>query len=375
MTAPLDGIVVVEAGRFISAPLAGMILADFGATVIKIEAPDGGDPFRAWRPNELSPRFVAVNRTKRSLALDLRDADDLQAARRLLDKADVFIHNFRQDFIETVGLDHEALSRTNRRLVYCEVSGSGNAASLAGTPMYDAIGQALSGLTAVTADPTQPAGPSMSDSVTGYSAAMGILAALNRRHVTGNGSLVRASMISSSVSFLSELYTYFLVTGERPDALTRVRQSQSFSFRCSDGGMISIHLSTPKKFWEAFTGAINRVDLRPDKRFTSYTDRVDNYLALRDELTGEFLTKPAQVWLKILREVDVPCAEITQIPEVLSSQIAEELDLLRPYADWPESPGSVLPAVEMSGMPQPRKPPELGADNAWLRTFLGEGEA
>ena len=179
----LDGIKIFEFANYVSGPYAGMLLSDLGAEVVKVESPDGGDPFRMWGKTDYNGTFGSMNRNKKSVTLDLKTKDGQAAARKLALSADVIIENFRSGAMERLGLGYEALAADNPRLIYCSITGFGSEGPYRSRPGYDTVGQAMSGLLAVLTDrkAPQPMGISLSDHLAGTFAAYGVLAALMAR--------------------------------------------------------------------------------------------------------------------------------------------------------------------------------------------------
>ena len=192
MAGALAGIRVVEFANYVSGPYAGMLLGDLGAEVIKIESPDGGDPFRGWGRVEYSPTFGSVNRNKKSVVLDLKSEHGVSSARALIRTADVLIENFRIGTMERLGLGYDAVARENPRLVWCSITGFGSDGPYASRPGYDTVGQALSGLLSLLTDldRPRPMGISLSDHLAGMVACNGVLGALVARGRTGQGQRV-----------------------------------------------------------------------------------------------------------------------------------------------------------------------------------------
>ncbi|HTT95192.1 MAG TPA: CoA transferase [Solirubrobacterales bacterium] len=370
---PLGSLRVVEAGRFITAPYASMLLADLGARVVKVEAPEG-DPFRVWDPGRLSPRFAAFNRNKRSLTLDLREPGERLVLGRLLDRADVFVHNFRPAGAERLGLAPDRLREEHPDLVVCAISGAGTRGPLADQPMYDQIGQALSGLMSVLSGngASPPVGPALSDAITGLFSAMGILAALLERERTGTVSAVDASLVKATISFLGEPAGHFFATGEAPGPHTRPHQSQSFVFPCADGKPVVVHLSTPTKFWLGLLGVLGAEHLDADPRFADYGARVRNYDALAAELAPPFLAAPASTWLERLREAGVPSAPILTLEDVADDPGIAALGAVTEIG-LPD--GGTMRAVDrgvdVGERPPLRPPPGLGEHSAEILAALG----
>ncbi len=214
---------MVELANYVSGPYAGMMLADFGAEVIKIEVPGTGDPFRGWGTVDYSPTFGSVNRSKKSVVLDLKSETGKAAAAKLIAGADVVIENFRPGTLERLGLGYDELTRGNPRLIWCSITGFGNLGPLADRPGYDTVGQAMGGLLSVLTDmdAPKPMGISFSDHLAGMVAANGILAALQARHRTGKGQRVDTSLLEATVSFIGENAARFFENGKVPNRATR----------------------------------------------------------------------------------------------------------------------------------------------------------
>ncbi len=248
----LDGIRVIELANYVSGPYAGMMLADFGAEVIKIEVPGTGDPFRGWGAVDYSPTFGSVNRSKKSVVLDLKSADGQAAAKSLIAGADVVVENFRPGTLERLGLGFEHCRANNPRLIWCSITGFGNFGPLADRPGYDTVGQAMGGLLSVLTDmdAPKPMGISFADHLAGMVACNGILAALQARHRTGKGQRVDTSLLEATVSFIGENAARYFENGEVPDRATRTHTAQVFAFVAGDGKPFVIHLSSPEKVLE-----------------------------------------------------------------------------------------------------------------------------
>jgi len=245
MAPALSGIRVVEQGTFITGPCAGMMLADLGADVIKVESPTG-DPYRSYQGGQFSPHFQAYNRNKRSVALDLaRDADRV-LFEQLIGSADVYIQNFRPGTAERLGAGVERLRQLNPRLVYGSISGFGARGPYAERPSYDSVAQALSGFLSVVVDPERPRfmGPALADAITGIYAAYGILAALLARARDERGSHVEVSMLEAMAHFSVEPFAAFFALGRAPSFSDRPRLAQAHILRTRDGGLIALHLSS-----------------------------------------------------------------------------------------------------------------------------------
>ena len=327
----LAGITVLEFASYVSGPYAGMMLADLGAEVIKIEPPDGGDPFRGWGAADYSATFGSVNRNKKSVVLDLKSPDGLAAARALAAGADVLIENYRAGTMDRLGLGYDALRGANRRLVYASITGFGPSGPYAGRAGYDTVGQAMSGLLSVLTDLSdpQPMGISLSDHLTGMMAAYGILGALMARERTGRGQRVDTSLLAASIAFLGENAARYFETGKRPSRATRTHSAQVYAFVDARGKSFVVHLSSPTKFWQGLTRVAGHPEWQEDGRFKSKRDRQQNYDVLHALLAEIFGAKDRDHWLGLLQEHDVPSAPIYTLDEVFADPQVQHLGLKR----------------------------------------------
>jgi crotonobetainyl-CoA:carnitine CoA-transferase CaiB-like acyl-CoA transferase len=331
VTEVLKGVRVVELGTMITAPLAGMMLADLGAEVIKIEHPEGGDPFRSFRGGLYSPHFVAYNRGKRSIKLDLRSDAGREVLRKLLARTDILIENYRDGVMERLGLSSAMLTATNTRLIHCSITGFGASGPYSGRPAYDSVGLALSGIASLLLDPENPeaSGPTIPDNATGMYACYGILGALYERERTGRGRRIEVNMLEAAISFIPDPFANHTQLGIHNDRLTRVASSHSFVFRCADGKLLAIHLSSQSKFWDGMLVAIGRTELADDNRFKTREVRIRNFVELTQVLADTFVTKPRAEWMALLESNDVPSAPVHNIPDVIDDPQVEHLDTFR----------------------------------------------
>jgi crotonobetainyl-CoA:carnitine CoA-transferase CaiB-like acyl-CoA transferase len=319
LTEVLKGVRVVELGTMITAPLTGMMLADLGADVVKVERPDGGDPFRSFRGGLYSPHFIAFNRNKRSVALDLQSEAGKASLRALLREADVLLDNYRSGVMDRLGFSAKFIHTEYPKLIWCSITGFGADGPYGDRPAYDAVASALSGLSSLTLDPDKPAasGPTIADNVTGMYAAYGVLGALYERERTGRGRRIEVNMLEAAIAFAPDAFSNFtqMQIDNRPR--TRVASSQSYAFRCSDGKLLALHLSSPQKFWENLVAVVECPDLKDDPRFATRDARVRNYAALEGELMGIFARKDRLHWVTKLERADVPFAPVQTVAEVL----------------------------------------------------------
>jgi crotonobetainyl-CoA:carnitine CoA-transferase CaiB-like acyl-CoA transferase len=312
VTDVLKGVRVVELSTVITAPLTGLMLADLGADVIKVEPPRGGDPFRNFRGGQYSPNFVAYNRGKRSIQLDLRSEAGHAVLLELIARADVLLENYRPGVMDKLRLSDDVLRAANTRLIHCSITGFGASGPYSARPAYDNVAVALSGILSVQLDPEHPqsSGPTIADNATGMFACYGILGALYEREKSGRGHRVDVNMLEAGIAFIPDPFANYTRAAIVSDRLTRVAASQSFAFRCGDGKLLAVHLSSQPKFFEAIAAALERPDLVHDERFTTRDQRIANYGELTRVFAEIMATKPRIHWMSVLEANDVPFAPI-----------------------------------------------------------------
>lgn len=330
MAKVLAGIRVLEQGTFITGPAAGMLLGDLGADVIKIEQPESGDPFRAFKGGLYSPHYQTYNRNKRSIELNTKNKDDLEAFDELIRSADVYIQNFRPGAAERLNAGVERLQKINPRLIYCSISGFGATGPAAGRPAYDSVAQAASGFLGLLINPENPrvVGPAIADSLTGFYAAYGILGALHERNVTGKGRKVEVSMLEAMTHFNLDAFTHYYSAGEVMGPYSRPSVSQSYVLKCADGKWIALHMSSPEKFWQGLAEAIERPTLFQDPRFADRAGRIAHQAELIEILQGIFATRTREDWCERLEVQDVPHAPMYDSSEALEDPQAKHLEIL-----------------------------------------------
>jgi crotonobetainyl-CoA:carnitine CoA-transferase CaiB-like acyl-CoA transferase len=346
----LSGTRVLELGTFITGPCAGMMLADLGADVIKVESPEG-DPYRSYQGCMYSPHFQAYNRNKRSLALDLKDPSDRAAFDRLITEADVFIQNFRPATAERLGAGYERLRTLNERLIYCSISGFGPTGPYAERPSYDSVAQALSGFLSVVVDTDRPRflGPALADAITGIYAAYGTLGALVQRARTGRGVAVEVSMLEAMTHFAVEPFCAFFALHSNPTSSDRPRLAQAYIVRTADERLIALHLSSLEKFWKGLVAALDAPDLAADARFDTRLNRIANHEALGGELNRRFAQERLATWSERLERNDVPYAPVQPLDEVVADSQVQHLGLMVPVLEPHGAAMAVRPAVRFAG--------------------------
>ncbi len=365
---PLAGLLVADFSRILAGPYATMLLADMGADVVKVEGP-GGDDTRTWQPpvrDGISTYYLGVNRNKRSVALDLRDAGDLAAAHELARRADVFIENFKPGGLARFGLDYESVSAANPGVVYASISGFGSGPKGAGLPGYDLIVQAVSGLMSVTGDPGgEPyrAGVAVFDVISGLHATIGVLAALNHRQRTGRGQHVEISLLASAMSGLVNQTSAYVAGGVVPFRMGNSHPSL-FPYEplpCADGELI-ITAGNDLQFRK----------LAQVPRFGRNEDRTANRDQLRPLLVERLRTRPKMEWFRELTAAGVPCGPINTIDQGVAFADEVGLDPVVVVGKGDEAIPSVRHPITFSATPASyrRPPPALDQHGAEIRRWL-----
>ena len=368
---PLADVRVLDLGQYISGPCGAVLLAEMGADVVKVEPPSTGDPFRAWESGGLNATFVAFNRGKRSVVLDLKSDEGKRDLFDLLTSADVLVENFRPGVLTRLGIDYETLAQHNPRLVHCSITGFGSSGPYRDLPAYDGVAMGYSGLAGLLMDPEQPQvrGPAMADAITGHTAAFAILAALHERHRTGVGQHLEVTMFGALAHFMHSAVSKHIVDGREEGPYTRVHGSQTHAFATADGKAVLIHLSSPPKFWVGLCTAVGRPDLLGDPRFATRPDRRGHYDALHEELEPIFAKRSRDDWIDTLQANQVPCAPVNGIADMLADEQMDHLGII----DTVEEPDigpmpRIRPPVHFNGslLPPRARAPRLGEDTEVL---------
>jgi len=369
----LDGLLVADFSRVLAGPYATMLLGDLGADVVKVEHPAGDDTRSwgpPWTPDGESTYFVGVNRNKRSLALDLSDADDLLVARELAARADVLVENFKPGGLDRFGLGYDAVRAVNPTVVYASISGFGSGPG-ADLPGYDLLVQAVGGLMSVTGpgpgEPTK-AGVAVVDVITGLHAVIGILAALRHRAATGEGQRVEVNLLSSLLSALVNQSSGYVAGGVVPGIMGNRHPSIApYETVAAADRPLVLAVGNDRQF-RALCSVIGRPELADDVRFATNPDRVRHRADLVTELTGALAARSAADWVDALSAAGVPCGPINDLAEAV--QLAERLGL-EPVVTVDGVP-TVADPLTLSATPVSyrRRPPAVGADSADVRAWL-----
>lgn len=377
LAGPLSGVLVADFSRILAGPYATMLLADLGATVVKVESPQGDDT-RTWGPpwteDGVSTYFLSVNRNKRSVVLDLSTPEDHARALTLVDRADVVVQNLRVASLRRLGLDYDSLRSSNPGLVYCSITGFGSAAGAA-LPGYDLVVQAVSGLMSLTGpDPETPTktGIATADVLTGLHAAVGILAALHHRSATGQGQLVEVNLMSSMVSGLVNFGGAYALTGEVAHGMG-IRHPGICPYEPFDTADRRLVIAAANdKLFASLCGCLGLPGLVVDPRFRTNPDRVTHRDELGALLGAVLVTRTADEWFGLLTGVGVPCGPINDVAQGMA--LAGDLGL-EPLVDV-DGVAQVAHPVRLSATPASYRtpPPGLGADGAELLSWLDAEE-
>ena len=352
------GVRILEFGQVLAAPYAGMILADLGAEVIKIE-PIGGDSSRTYIPPDVggeSPYYLSVNRNKRGVALDLKSDEGRVAALALAANADVVIENSRAGAMDRLGLGYEDMKGVNAGIIYCAVSGYGRTGPFANRAGYDPIMQAESGLMSMSGESDGPpvrVGISIVDMATGMFAAQAISAALYARRDGGEGQMIEANLFGTAANMLVNFGGQSLLTGDNPRRAGNGSQAaQPAGVYTSADGEFMLTIGNEAMYQRFCTHVLERPDLGTDPRFDTNRGRVDRRDELKVELNAVFAKRANKEWLERMLEHGIPAGEILSIKEALTSPMAEAVNLVgtAPHATLGDLP-TLMPSYALSGTP------------------------
>lgn len=327
---PLHDVRVIEFCQVAAGPFCGMLLADFGADVIKVENPEGGDSMRAWPPlsGGFSENFASVNRNKRSITLDLKSPEELEMARRLVRSADVMIENFRAGVLERLGLGYETLKKDHDSLIYCSISAYGQTGPRAQEGGFDLTVQAMSGIMSVTGEPggaPVKCGVPLSDFSAGLYSAYAIMAALMDVRRGEPGRHIDVSMLGASLGIAALQTSEYFGTGQDPAKLgsAHPRNAPYQAFKARDGYFAMA--AGNDRLWQSVCAVVGHAEFLDDPRFTTTTKRAANQVALKDLLEEEFSRKTVNHWLTVFRDAGVPCTPINSYSQVLNDPHVEHM--------------------------------------------------
>lgn len=378
---PLEGLKVLDLTRVLAGPYCTMILADLGADVIKVEMPVTGDDSRHFGPYQKgeSAYFMSLNRNKRSIVLDLKSPEGKETLKRLLLKVDVVVENFRPGTMEKLGFGYEVIKQWNPAIIYAASSGFGHSGPYSDRPAYDGVVQAMGGIMSITGQeggkPTR-VGPSVGDINAGMFTAIGILAALNHRHLTGQGQKVDVAMLDCQVAILENAIARYVVTGEVPGPAGNKHASivPFEPFETLDGEIMIA--AGNDNLWRTFCRVAGLTPLAEDERFATNPKRHEHYTALRPLIAEVVAQKTTGEWQQILDDAGVPNGPINSVDKVVENEqvLAREMivEVDHPVAGRLKMPGIPVKLSETPGAIL-RPAPTLGQHTEEvLREFLGE---
>ena len=323
MTASLKGIRVLEMSQIMAGPTCGLLLADLGAEVIKIEKTPTGDDTRNFLPPDINGEaaaFMMMNRNKKGMALNLKDKDGIEIFKKMVKNSDVVLENFRKGTLEKLGIGYDVISKINPKIILCEISGYGRTGPYADKGGFDLVAQGMSGLMSITGEskdkPPMKVGAPITDITAGLLATSGILAALVHRNKTGEGQKVDTSLFEAGI-----VHTYWQsaiagATGESPGPLGSAHPLTApyQAFKTKDK-WITVGASN-QNTWLMLLKAIDRMDLQENEMFSSNFNRKENITQLVEILNSELIKKTSKEWLKIFDKNGLPCGPINSINEM-----------------------------------------------------------
>lgn len=331
----LDDIKVLDLSRVLAGPYCGTFLADMGAEVIKIESTTGGDETRTWTPRkgEESAAFLACNRNKSAMCLDLKAEEGKKVFRCMVREADVLVENFRTGAMEKLGLGYEELSRLNPRLVYCSISAYGDTGPLKDEVGYDAAIQAYGGIMSITGEPEGPplrCGASFTDLTTGIIAAYAVVNALFHRERTGQGQKVEASLMETAVALLNYHAQGYLLDGTVPGRLGSGHPSMVpyKTFQCQDGEFVFI-VAHSDRFWAHLCGALGLEHLTTDPRFADNVKRVENREKLEQIVAEQVAEHERDALLEVLAEAGVPAVPVNTVDRLMQEPQVQHREMIQ----------------------------------------------
>ncbi len=381
----LEGIRVLDLTRALAGPFCTLMLGDNGADVIKVEIPGSGDDTRKWGPpfiGEESAYYLSINRNKRSLTLNLQDAQAQEVFMKLAKDIDVVVENFTPGVMGRFGLDYDAVKAVNPKVVYCSISGFGQDGPYRNRPAYDQIMQGVGGLMSITGEPDgepQKIGIAVTDIGAGMWSAFAIMAALHYREKSGEGQYIDISMLDAQVAWLTYQAAFFFANGEAPKRMGAAHPTlvPYQAFMCKDGKYINVAVGS-ERIWERFCQGMGREDLKDHPDYATNSVRVNNRGAMVSMLQEIYLTRPVAEWVEDLQAANVPCGPINDLADVFADPqvLARNMYL--------EMAHPTLGSIKQTGLPikfsltpggLDRHPPLLGEHNQEILQSLGYSDA
>jgi formyl-CoA transferase len=369
MKGVLDGVRVVELGQVLAGPFAGAIFADLGADVIKVEKPDGGDDARRMGPDFRhgdALNFHEFNRGKKSVTLDLKSPEGVEALHGLLAGADIMLHNLRPGAADALGIGAQAVTARHPHLIYCEMSAFGHIGPERLRPGYEPLLQAFGGLSSITGEPDGPPvrmGASVVDQGTGLWTVLGALAMLERRHRTGQGGVVNTSLFETALLWAGQKISAYVNMGKLPErhASGHPNLTPYEAFDAADGPVLVC--CGNDRLFAKFAAELGHVEWASDERFSTNRARLKHKALLLPMIAALMRITPRAEWLERLARIGVPCAPVNNIPEVLAEPQTQALGMVQPV------PGEDFSLVAMPLSFNGERPrmagpaPRLGAHN------------
>ena len=370
---PLSGITIIDLTRVLAGPYCTMVLADLGARVIKVEAPGIGDDSRRYGPfvNGKSAYFMAMNRGKESIALDLKLDSDRRILERLLEEADVLVENFRPGAMERLGYGWEALHARHPRLIYAAASGFGHSGPYAPKPAYDMVVQGMGGIMSITGHPGGPptrVGASIGDITAGLFTAIGIASALHHRHASGQGMKIDVAMLDCQVAILENALSRYFLTNRSPQPLgARHPSIAPFAAFATADGHIIIAAGTDALF-ARLCASLGRPELARDARFLSNDLRAEHVDALGAAIEDILRERSSAEWLALLEAAGVPCGPINDIAGIANDPQVRARNMIVAIEDPQAGPlklaGNPIKLSAFADPPSRPAAPALDADRA-----------
>jgi crotonobetainyl-CoA:carnitine CoA-transferase CaiB-like acyl-CoA transferase len=390
---PLNGIKVIELAQIMAGPTCGMLLADMGADVIKVEKLPGGDDTRSYTEpsiNGESAAFMILNRNKRGVAVNLKTAGGLEVVKKLLADADVVTENYRKGTLEKLGLGYDVLQALNPRLIYCAVSGYGRTGPYADKGGFDLIAQGFAGIMSITGEPGGPpakSGTSIADINAGILAALGIVSALVARSTTGKGQMVETSLMEAAIQQTYWQAAIYFATGQNsgPTGSAHILTAPYQAFPTKEG-WINVGGANQSN-WERIVKVIGRPELAQDPRFLTNGDRMKNLAALTPLIAERLEKRPSADWIREFEAAGVPVGPVNKIGDMLADEQVRARDMvvevdharagrvkaLGHPIKFSGTPGEVKRAAPLLGQHTREVLGELGYSAARIDELVGEG--
>ena len=379
----LEGIKVLDLTRALAGPFCTLMLGDYGADIVKIEIPGSGDDTRKWGPpfvGDESAYFLSINRNKRSLTLNFKEAKAREIFLKLVEDADVVVENFTPGVMDRFGLGYDDLKAINPGIVVCSISGFGQTGPYRTRPAYDQIMQGISGLMSITGEPDgdpQKVGIAVADIGAGMWAAFAVMAAIHERSSKGDGQgqYIDISMMDAQVAWLTYQAANFFATGEAPKRLGAAHPNlvPYQAFMCQDNKYLNLAVGS-ERIWERFCRGMEMPELRENPDYTTNVERAQNRSKIVPQLQEIFIKQPVAYWVEKLQAVSVPCGPINDLADVFSDPQLLSRDMFQ------EIPHPTLGTVKQLGLPikfsrtpgaLDLPPPLLGEHNSELLQEIG----